>query len=204
MSLTRKLLAAMGIESEKIEEIINAHTETVNALKKERDDAKADAESYREDAEKLPGIQKELDKLKEEAAKNEPDAFKVKYDELKQQFDTYKSEQEEKESFSKKSEAYRALLKEAGISEKRINAVLKVSDVKGIELDKEGKIKGADKLTETVKTEWADFITTEHEKGAETSTPPQGTGAGNGTGTPSRAAQLAAEYHANLYGEAKK
>lgn len=204
MSLTRKLLTAMGIEAEKVDEIINAHSETVEALKKERDAAKELAEQYKESAEKLPGVQKELDKLKEEATKKEPDEYEGKYNELKAEYDKYKNEQEEKESFSKKNEAYKELLKAAGISEKRINTVLKVSDVKGVELDKEGKIKGADKLTESIKTEWADFITTSHEKGADTSTPPEGNG-GNGSGnTPSRAAQLAAEYHANLYGEAKK
>lgn len=203
MSLTRKLLTAMGIEAEKVDEIINAHSETVEALKKERDAAKEDAEQYKEAAEKLPGVQKELDKLKEEAGKHKPDEYEEKYNTLKEEYDKFKNEIEEKESFSKKTEAYRNLLKEAGISEKRINSVLKVSDVKGVELDKDGKIKGADKLTETVKTEWADFITTEHEKGADTSTPPEGNGGDAGKGTPSRAAQRAAEYHTNLYGEAK-
>lgn len=204
MSLTRKLLTAMGIDSEKIDEIINAHSETVTALKEECKAAKEDAAKYKEDAEKLPNIQKELDKLKEAAAKQEPDKYKLKYEELKKEYETYKSEQEEKETFSKKSEAYKALLKEAGIAEKRINAVLKVSDVKGVELDEEGKIKNADKLKESVKSEWADFVVTTGEKGADTSTPPEGNGGKGSDGTPSRAAQLAAEYHANLYGEAKK
>jgi hypothetical protein len=53
MALTRKFLKAMGIEEEKIEQIIDAHTETVNALKEERDNFKADAE-------KLPNVQKQL------------------------------------------------------------------------------------------------------------------------------------------------
>ena len=166
----------MGIEADKIEVIITAHSETVEALKNERDTAKENAEKYRKDAEKLPGIQKELDKLKEDAAKGDPDAFKTKYEKLKADFDKYKGEQEEKEIFSKKSDAYRELLKAAGISEKRIDAVLRVSDIKGVELDEEGKIKDADKLTETVKNEWADFITSTHKKGADTSTPPSNTG----------------------------
>lgn len=40
MALTRKLLRSMGIEDEKIDQIIDAHTETVNALKDERDGLK--------------------------------------------------------------------------------------------------------------------------------------------------------------------
>ena len=43
MALTRKLLSALGIEADKIEQIIDAHTETVEALKKERDEFKAKA-----------------------------------------------------------------------------------------------------------------------------------------------------------------
>ena len=54
MSLTRKMLKAMGIEEEKIDQIIEAHSETVDSLKADRD-------SYKEDAEKLKDVQKELD-----------------------------------------------------------------------------------------------------------------------------------------------
>ena len=57
MALTRKFLSALGIEADKVDEIISAHTETVEALKNERDTFKADAE-------KLTGVQKELDDLK--------------------------------------------------------------------------------------------------------------------------------------------
>ena len=40
MALTRKMLKAMGIEEEKIDQIIEAHTETVDALKADRDKLK--------------------------------------------------------------------------------------------------------------------------------------------------------------------
>ena len=48
MALTRKFLLALGIEDSKIESIIDAHSETVDALKKERDDYKAQAEKLPE------------------------------------------------------------------------------------------------------------------------------------------------------------
>ena len=60
MALTRKFLSALGIEAEKIDEIIDAHTDTVNALKEERDKYKASHEA-------LQGVQKELDDLKKAA-----------------------------------------------------------------------------------------------------------------------------------------
>ena len=37
MSFTRRFLSALGIEAEKIDEIINAHIEVVDGLKEERD-----------------------------------------------------------------------------------------------------------------------------------------------------------------------
>lgn len=55
-----------------------------------------------------------------------------------------------------------------------MNAVLRVSDVDGIELDESGKIKDAEKRTETIKTEWADFIEKTEVVGANTANPPQG------------------------------
>lgn len=170
MALTRKMLKAMSIEDEKIDQIIEAHTETVNALKEERD-------GYKEEAEKLPTVQKELDKAKEAAEKDDgKNPWKVKYDAIKEEFDNYKAEEQAKATKATKEEAYRALLKECGVSEKRINSVVKVADIDSIELDKDGNIKEADALKDSIKEEWGDFIPTEETKGAETSTPPGNTG----------------------------
>ena len=98
--------------------------------------------------------------------------WKTKYQALKDDFDAYKTEQTKKESHAAKEKAYRALLQEAGVSEKRLDSVLKVSDIDSVELDEKGTIKGADKLTESIKSEWADFITTTETRGANTSNPP--------------------------------
>ena len=205
MALTRKLLSTMGIDDDKIDQIIEAHTETVNALKDERDEAQKTADKYKFDAERLPGILKELDEFKE--ADGKQDAWKVKYEakveeiaDLQKEFDEYKSGIEAKETLGKKQEAYRALLKEIGISEKRIEAVLKVSDVDKVELTKEGKIKESDKLTESIKEEWSDFIVKESKKGADTAKPPES----NGNGQPGLAARIAQQYHENLYGKTKE
>lgn len=166
MALTRKMLRAMGIEDEKIDQIIDAHTETVDGLK-------ADIEKYRTDAEKLPGVQKELETAQAGLEAGKKDSWKVKYDAIKEEFEGYKSEQTKKETRAAKESAYRNLLKATGINEKRIESVLKVSDVDSLELDDKGAIKDAAKLTDSIKTEWADFISTTMTKGAESHTPPQ-------------------------------
>lgn len=172
-----------------MDEIITAHAEVVDALKADRD-------KYKADAEKLEGIQKEVDDLK---AKNGDD-WKGKYEQVKKEFDEFKTATTTKEVRQKKAEAYRQLLKEAGVSEKRIDSVLKVSDIDGIELDDAGKIKDAKTRTENIKTEWADFIQTEQKKGADTNTPP--TGQGNATGGVSRAQELAKKFYEARYGKA--
>lgn len=171
MALTRKFLSAMGIEADKVDQIIDAHTETVDALKQERD-------SFKEKAEKFPAVQKELDELKAAAEKSGKDPFKVKYEALKEEFDAYKKGVENEKTTAKKTAAYRDLLKEAGIREKRIDAVLRVSDVDSIELDEDGKIKDAGKLKKAIAEEWDDFIDKTSEHGAPTATPPSGNGKG--------------------------
>lgn len=169
MALTRKMLKAMGIEEDKIEQIISEHVDAVDALKKERD-------AYKEDAEKLPDVQKKLDAANEAAKEAGSDKYKVKYDALKEEYDKYKSDIEKKTTHTAKEAAYREILKAAGVSEKRIDSVIRVSDIDGIELGEDGKVKDAEKLTNSVKSEWADFIVTEHVTGAPTSNPPEGNG----------------------------
>lgn len=169
MALTRRALKAMGIEDEKIDEIITMHTETVDGLK-------ADVAKYKADAEALPDIQKQLEKAQADLEAGKKDSYKVKYDALKEEFEGYKSEQTKKETRSAKEKAYRELLKQAGVSEKRLDSVLRVSDVDGMELDDKGAIKDADKLTESIKSEWADFIQTTTTQGAQTAVPPANNG----------------------------
>lgn len=195
MALTRKLLTALGIEADKVEEIINAHTETVDALKQERDE-------YKKDAEKLPVVQKELDEIKEAAEKNANDPYKAQYEKVKAEFDQYKQDVQEKETKAAKREAYRKLLKDSGIADKFVDAVLKISDIDSVELDKDGSVKDAEAKKKSVKESYPEFIQTEGQKGAPTPTPPEGDGSGSPR-TPSRAAQIAARYHESLYGKTK-
>ena len=195
MSLTRKMLKAMGIEEEKIEQIIEEHAETVNALKQQRD-------QYKVDAEKLPGVQKELDDLKEAAEKDGENPYKAKYEDLQQQFDDYKADVTAKETKAKKTAAYRKLLKDAKVSEKRLDSILKLSPVDDVELDDNGEIKDAADVKKKIEEEWSDFIVTEETHGADSNNPPGGSGGrqGAGGGSKSRAALIQQQYQNSLYG----
>ena len=122
MALTRKMLEAMGIEEEKVDQIIEAHTETVDGLK-------ADIERYKADAKALPDVQMQLEQARADLEAGKKDSYKVKYEAIKEEFEGYKNEQTKKESHAAKERAYRALLEKVGISPKRINTVLKALDI---------------------------------------------------------------------------
>ena len=168
MGFSRKMLKAMGIEEDKIEQIIDAHSETVDALKAERD-------GFKEDAAKLAAVQKELDELK---AKGD-DGYKAKYEAEKAAHDALKADIAAKETKKAKTDAYRELLKGANIDEKRIATILRAEapTIDKIELDADGKIKNAEQYTESIKSDWADFIVTQSAKGTNTATPPANGGA---------------------------
>lgn len=165
MKLTRKFLATLGIDEDKADEIINVHVETVNSLKDE-------IATLKESADALPAVQKELDELKAAAEKAEKDPYKVKYEALKEDFEAYKNGVEKKETTAKKTAAYRDLLKEAGVSPKRVDAILRVSDIDKLELDDEGHLSGADELKANIAKEWDDFIVEKKTVGAPSANPP--------------------------------
>lgn len=161
MALTRKLLSALGIEADKIEQIIEAHTETVDALKNERDSFKSKADSYDK-------VKTELDQLKE-TAKNGGD-----YAKLKQDFDDYKAAVEKEKTDSAKKEALQKIAKDAGLSEAGIAKVVKYSDLSGIELDDKGGVKDGKALLKSLREEWPEYIVKESTQGADTGNPPVG------------------------------
>lgn len=173
MSLKPSALKAMGIEPEKIEQILEMHRETLDSIKADKDKAVEESKKYKADADRLAEVEKELNDYK--AKESQPDVYKEKYDKLKKEFDTYKGEVTAKETKEAKTKAYRELLKEIGVSEKRLDAVLRIADLDSFELE-DGKIKDVDELKAKAKEEWSDYIVSESTKGAKTATPPRNTG----------------------------
>lgn len=166
MALTRKMLKAMGIEEEKIDEIIDAHRDVTDALKEDRD-------KYKADAEKLADVQKKYDDLKHEVDGREDDPYKEKYEKEHKAFEAYKADVNAERVKANKTKAYKELLKKAGVSDKRIDSVLKVTAVDDLELDDDGNIKDADKVVEDIKSEWSEFIVVKDQQGAGTENPPR-------------------------------
>ena len=176
MALTRKSLSAMGIEQEKIDQIIEMHTETVSALKDQINTLNDNLEKQKEEAGKLPAVQKELDDLKQTVAADAKEREGKDYDKLKKEFDDYKAEQELKETRAAKEKALRGLLGDMKMSDKGITQVIKWRGVDAVELDEEGKLKDAATLRKSIKEDWGDYIQTAGTQGATTPAPPANTG----------------------------
>ena len=195
MAFSRKDLKAMGITDEQIESIIKLHTESIDAIKVDRD-------KYKDDAEKLSDVQRQLDEANSKIEAAEKDDYKGKYESEKAAHDKLKADIQTKETTEKKSNAFKSYLKEKGYSENGITKITKYGDyIKDIELDEGGKIKDIDKLIGKIETEWSEY---KPQAGTFNFKPCVPTGTqGTTTGDKpkqSRAAEIAAKYHNSLYG----
>lgn len=193
MALTRKYLKSMGLSDEQIDSVIEEHTNTVNGLKD-------DLRTYKEDAEKLPAVQKELDDLKQSTA--DYDSWKKKYNDEHTAFENFKKDIEDQKNANALKEAYKALLKAANVDEKRLDTILKVTDLSSRKLNKDGKFDDEKELTEGIKNEWKDFIVTTSEKGAPVDNPPAGAVSADSDADYIR--KRAAQRHASTYGAGKE
>ncbi len=164
MALTRRMLKALGIEDEKADEIIAAHTESTDALKQQRDEYKAKAEA------------KATTSTEPKPKDPEPgDEYKAKYDAEKKAFEDYKANIAAEKAEADKRAKYRELIVKAGVDSKRVDSVLKVSDLSEIKV-KDGAIEGADDLVKSIKEDWADFIPTTQKVGTNPPNPPKNDG----------------------------
>ena len=162
MALTRKLLKGMGLTDEQVDTIIEAHTDTVDALK-------GDIARYKADAEKLPGVQQELDTLK--AAGD--GGWQEKYNNVKTDFDNYKADVTARETKAAKERAAKAYYENKGITGKSLDIALRGSaqEIDALELD--GKnIKDTSALDELIAGTFSTLVSTTETRGAQTATPP--------------------------------
>lgn len=160
MAFTRNFLKSTGLTDDQITAVIEEHTAVTDALKKERD-------SYKTDAEKAADLQKQLDDL----ANGED--FKKKYEDEHKAFEDFKKQTASEAEAAKVRSAYRKLLSDEGISEKRLDAILKVTDLSKMKLDKDGNLEDTAELKKTINSEWGEFKTTVTTKGAVVEKPLQ-------------------------------
>lgn len=165
--LTRKMLKAFGLDDVIIDQIIEAHGETVEALKMERDGYKAQAE---EAEGKAAQLESDLKKAQKDMGGNEN--YKELYESEREAFAEYKSNVEADRSKAQRETLYRELLRMNGIDPKRHDAIIRVTDLAGLEVDDKGSLVDADKLSDAIKADWSDFAVSTKTQGAIPDKPP--------------------------------
>lgn len=94
------------------------------------------------------------------------------YKELETDFKNYKADQEALHLKARKIADYgEKVLKPAGVPPERWDAIIRLTDIDAMEYGDTG-LADIDHLIESVKTEWADYIPTVTNVGAETANPP--------------------------------
>lgn len=148
-----------------------------NAETSNDDKAKAILDALHEEADAL---RDELDTEKNArvAAEKERDAANSGKQTAEQALTDYKTQQTNKDAHAAKEAKFREQLKAAGVLEKYFDRIVRLSgeDIDKMELDSKGNVKNADKLAESLKTDWSDYVGSTTTKGAQVDNPPANTG----------------------------
>lgn len=197
MALTRKLLEGLGLEEKQIESIIDAHSETVDGLKAERDKERERADALKEQADSVPKLQKKLEKA--EAAAGDKAEWEKKYTEEHQALEDFKARIETEKAAAAKAKAYREqVLAKAGIGAEFIDDVMGVTKLDDVKVGEDGAIEGAEELASKAKEKWASFVVKQKTTGSDPATPPKG--ANLPEGADPAVERRMAERHARMFG----
>lgn len=173
MALTRKSLKVMGLTDEQIESVVEMHSETVNDLKDKIGDAettKANVEKLKAEVEKYKNDLSEAKKTIEEIA-----PYKEQYETTKAEYEKFKTDTETKAAKAAADAAFTKWLRDNGYTEKGAAKIVKYGGFTP-EFNKDGTIKNAEKLSESISAEWSEYKISERTEGAKTEKPPANNG----------------------------
>ena len=130
--------------------------------------------------EETDALRDELDTEKNArvAAEKERDAANSGKQTAEQALTDYKTQQTKKDAHAAKEAKFREQLKAAGVLDKYFDRIVRLSgeDIDKMELDSKGNVKNADKLAESLKTDWSDYVGSTSTKGAPVDNPPANAG----------------------------
>ncbi len=167
MALTRKMLQGMNLTEEQVDAIIEEHTNVKSSLQKKMDDAN-------EELDALKDVEKENRNLKKQLENKDGENWEEKFNEEHEAFENFKKDIEAGKQKKVLEKAYAKLLKEQGIGEKHIDSIIRVTDFKGMKVDKDGNLEKTEELVKDISEKWSGFKVNVEETGAGTQTPPKG------------------------------
>lgn len=178
MSFTRKFLAGIGIDADKIEAIMEAHVEVVNGLKEKIAEAGDSAEEFTKVKAELEQAKNDLKAAQATIKAAEKDDYKTKYETEKAAHEKLIADNAAKVTAAKKESALTAAAKAARFSDDAIAVILdSKQDYAGkIEFDDEGKATNVDAIIEEIKKARPQFVPKQQEQVHTPANPPADTG----------------------------
>lgn len=169
MAITRKLLRNLNLTDEVAESIIEAHAETVDALKTRIAELEQQASGYTD-------LVAERDQLQQRVTDLEGRSTDA--DQVRAEFDAYKAEVEAARTRESKRTALDALLRDkVGIQRPQARElILRATNLDDIALDEAGNIADADAVVQAHKEKYSDFVANTRQVGTSTMTPPPSSG----------------------------
>lgn len=194
MAFKRADLAGLGIESDKIQILIDWHMETVKGLQ-------AEIDKYKGDADKLPEVQKQLEEANAKLKAADSDGYKAKYEAEKAAHEKLKTDTANEKAHSAKETALREALKAAGYSDAGIKKIVKYGGfTDSAEVDESGALKDSEKLLASVAEEWSEYKGTTRTESATPANPPAAPAEKKVSAEAAEAEKIFAELHAQQYG----
>lgn len=178
MSFKRSDLVALGIEPEKIQTLIDWHSETVKGLQ-------AKIEEYKDNADKLTEVQGELDKVRNDLAtanksieKAAKDDYKGKFEAVTAELEMLKNEAVAKETTAAKSSALKDELKKANYTDNAINLIIRNGFANDVELGEDGNATNLETVIKAIQADrdFSGFTPKVTENNLKLETPPANTG----------------------------
>lgn len=154
--LTRAMLKGMSLTDEQVGAIIEGHSETVDALKAEIQQAN----------EKVASVQKDLELARAQAS--EPNEYEQKYAELQKKYDEREKEYAAEAEKALKEKEFKNILRELNINEQISDLILKSADLSVLEVE-DGKLTNKEAVSEKLKADYASYIPKVETHGADVS-----------------------------------
>lgn len=183
MAFTRKFLAALGIEPEKVDEIISAHAEVVEGLKAQNAESKDAAAQLAKVTAQLEAAQKSLAEAEQKIAEAEKADYKGKFEAEKAAREKLESDVAAKEEAAKKEAALTAAAKAKKYSDDAIALILdsKQDYASRIQFGEDGKPTNAGDILAEIAADRPALVPKTTATHHTPATPPANEGAGKPT-----------------------
>ena len=162
MALTRNFLKSINLTEEQVNAVIEAHTETTDALKGERD-------KYKAAFDKLPTVEAEVTRLTDENGKLTKSSGDIA--KLQKEYDDYKASVAAEKTTAIKTAALRKLFRDSGVNrENFIDLLMGTIQLDSVEMEGDAIKGGADIITNS-KASYGDLFGKEGKEGLPPTNP---------------------------------